>query len=594
MAPDHKSEKWLLYCLNSGYSQREMAKMANVSTPTIRLWLKKYNIKWRTISEGLLVQSHKISARSKKIWSDKSKRAAQSEKMIKVQANRKTELSISAKKNWANNYDKIIAGIRRAAADPARNKKISEISKLLWQDQEYQQKISHIMHDLWADNKYRDKTTDAIRVKCSTPEFAKSMVLRYEDKDYYNKIINILKDRCNDPEYLKKMSEISARLWQNESYREKLLQNSEQRRNKISETLKRKWDTDDTYRSKCETGIDSNKFLKECLSKFGDRFNYDSTRLLNWKTKIEIKCSTCNNLLSKYPQSHIEYGYCEYCKTTSGERTIYEFIKSKGINCTVRDRSIISPLELDIYIPHNQSAIEYHGLYWHSFNSLETTMQKKKHYLKMDICRNNNIKLLQFYDFELLNKQEIVKSMILNTIGLSKPLDARKLQIIDKIPPNFFNKNHLAGNRSAKINISLTDGNEVLMAMSFNGHNDNYEIIRMASKNGFRIRGGASKLLSYFIKKFRPKSIHTFANLRYATGNVYKSIGFGEVKETQPGYFYYRRNTILSRLKCQKHKLQQLLGDGFNPEQSESENMFSNGFRRVWDAGNKKFVMSLT
>jgi hypothetical protein len=42
-------------------------------------------------------------------------------------------------------------------------------------------------------------------------------------------------------------------------------------------------------------------------------------------------------------------------------------------------------------------------------------------------------------------------------------------------------------------------------------------------------------------------------------------------------------------MSCQKHKLNKLL-DIFDAEKSEYQNMLDNGFRRVWDCGNMKFI----
>ena len=110
----------------------------------------------------------------------------------------------------------------------------------------------------------------------------------------------------------------------------------------------------------------------------------------------------------------------------------------------------------------------------------------------------------------------------------------------------------------------------------------------MSSMPGVNVRGGAMKLFKYFIDNYHPKRVITFADMRYSVGNVYKQLGFRSIGYTEPGYFYYKGNTILSRQQCQKHKLSQLL-DHFDDGQSEAMNMFNNGYRRVWDAGHFKF-----
>lgn len=59
------------------------------------------------------------------------------------------------------------------------------------------------------------------------------------------------------------------------------------------------------------------------------------------------------------------------------------------------------------------------------------------------------------------------------------------------------------------------------------------------------------------------------------------------------GYFWYKQGKRLSRYQTQKHKLQYLLEDGFDPSQTEVENMFRNGWFQVWNCGNVVMVKKI-
>jgi len=518
-----------------------MASLASVSAHTIRLWLKKHNIKWRTISESLLEQSDKVSARSKKVWSDPKKRARQSTTMIKVQSKRKEQLSKSAKKNWAANRDKIVSGIQRVANDPNRLQKCSEASKRAWNDPEYRRNITNIMHILWKDPEYRR----LVRQRNKETVDSSAIKERWKNADFRAKMIAIFQKRANN------------------------------------------------NRKNCK--IHNGKYIQECIDLHGDQFDYSTTNPVNWQTKIQVICNGCGNTLHKYPISHILHGHCEYCQSSSGERKIRSILDAHGHKYTVNDRSIISPLELDIYLQSKQLAIEYHGLYWHSYNQPETAKEKKKHQTKALACNQIKIRLLQFFEHELEQKPCLIESMILNTLGHSIATNARDLRVnyienSDAQP--FFAVNHLSGHRSAKVTLALTSENTIIMAMSFSKRYDGYEIIRMATKTGYRVRGGPSRLLTHFIRKYPSKAIYTFADLRYSNGGTYLALGFKLNHITSPGYFYCKRNQILSRQRCQKHKLPKLLSV-FDPSLTESQNMFNNGYRRVWDAGHKHFIKRL-
>ena len=66
-------------------------------------------------------------------------------------------------------------------------------------------------------------------------------------------------------------------------------------------------------------------------------------------------------------------------------------------------------------------------------------------------------------------------------------------------------------------------------------------------------------------------------------------MGFKFDENTQPNYSYIIKNTLHSRLKFQKHKLLNLL-ENFDSKLTEWENMKLNGYDRIWNCGNKKFV----
>ena len=127
--------------------------------------------------------------------------------------------------------------------------------------------------------------------------------------------------------------------------------------------------------------------------------------------------------------------------------------------------------------------------------------------------------------------------------------------------------------------------------MSFNKHPKyQWEITRFANKLNMTVVGGASKLFKHFLREHNPDQILTYADRRYSNGNLYKKLGFKLDGITQPNYIYIKNKKIFSRQQFQKHKLKDKLED-FNPLLTEAENMFNNGYRRMWDAGNYRFLL---
>ena len=251
------------------------------------------------------------------------------------------------------------------------------------------------------------------------------------------------------------------------------------------------------------------------------------------------------------------------------------------------DRTIIKPLELDIYLPNYKIAIEYDGTYYHS------NLDKDYHLNKTKLCEAKGIQLLHIFDFDNI---DIWKSMILNKLGKSEKIYARKCeirQITDaSIIRDFENENHLQRYCVSSINYGLYYNDQLVQIMTFGKprfkSRCDFELIRLCSLKNTAVIGGATKLFKHFLKEHPNASVVSYANKRFSYGEIYKVLGFTKIGETQPNYFYVKNTEVLSRYQCQKHKLSNLL-ENFDPNLSESDNMFNNGYLKIYDCGNYVF-----
>jgi hypothetical protein len=118
-----------------------------------------------------------------------------------------------------------------------------------------------------------------------------------------------------------------------------------------------------------------------------------------------------------------------------------------------------------------------------------------------------------------------------------------------------------------------------------------YELLRFCNKLGYHIPGSASKLLKYFERNYKPKSLISYADRRWSRGNVYEKLGFKMIGKSKPNYWYFKltSNIRYSRINFQKHKLKDIL-EKFDETLSESENMKLNGYNRIYDCGNLVYV----
>lgn len=288
-----------------------------------------------------------------------------------------------------------------------------------------------------------------------------------------------------------------------------------------------------------------------------------------------------------------EYG-CKISRVTSAiERHLKDYVESLGFKVSQSDRSI--GIELDLYVPSKNVAIELDGLFWHSEWDTRT-VNPNKHKSKYDKCKEHGITLLRFTDHETTNKLDLVKSMIAAKLGISNRVYARNCEVgevTSSQAKSFMESNHISGYANASVKLGLFHNGSLVMVMTFGkprfSKGYDWEVIRMASLSGNTVVGGASKILTYF-RKTNTGSIMSYSDNRTGNGNSYARMGFTFEKETGPGYFYSKNGLIYSRYSFQKNNIAKIC-EHYDPRKTEFENAIVNGYGRYWDCGNKVWVL---
>ena len=274
-------------------------------------------------------------------------------------------------------------------------------------------------------------------------------------------------------------------------------------------------------------------------------------------------------------------------------KIIQDILEETNIEFTINDRKQLDGnKELDFFIPSFNLGIEVNGIWWHS-----SFYKPNDYHLDKTLnAEKNGIKLLHFFSDEIEQKTNIVKSIILNALGKSNKIYARKCIIcaIDSsVAKAFFNENHLQGATQSSVQIGLFYDSQLVSVMSFRKPflNDtaDWEIARFASKLGMSIIGGASKMLKYFRAQHQG-SIMTYADRRYSAGNTYEKLGFKFTHYSPPGFSYVVNGMRESRFKFQKHKLKEM--PLYDTQLSEELIMIKNGYPRIYDCGNSCWFLT--
>lgn len=276
------------------------------------------------------------------------------------------------------------------------------------------------------------------------------------------------------------------------------------------------------------------------------------------------------------------------------EKSIEDFLKELDIPYIKNCRSVIKNLELDFYIPSKKIALEYDSFYYHSEDHPNIT-SKNYHEIKTNKCEELGIQLIHIFQDEWFDRQDIVKSKIKNLLGLSpRGVGARKLSIRD-IDNNtaslFLEKYHLQGKTTGtSIDIGAYYNDELVAVMSFGKHTKYDYDLKRFSVNDKNYPGVASKLIKYFIKKYNPSSIISFADRRWSKGKIYDTLGFTNLGNIGIDYSYIKHNDRYHKFNFRRSKLLKLL-DLEDKKQTEKELAKLYGLSRIWDSGKIKFVL---
>lgn len=284
---------------------------------------------------------------------------------------------------------------------------------------------------------------------------------------------------------------------------------------------------------------------------------------------------------------------------SSAQLEIFNYITSISSGFTQNDTSLLHGREIDIINHSSKIGIEYNGLYFHS----DKYKQRNYHLSKTNEMERLGYRLIYIWEDWWIRKKEIVKSMLSSILNATKTKIYARNCVINEITDYqarvFLHNTHIQGACVSKIRLGLYYNNELVSVMTFGklrktlgtkSKDGAWELLRFSTKLNTTVIGGASKLLSYFVKTYKPYTIISYAKRDWSTGNLYKKLGFKFDGETEPGYFYAKGKRRFNRSQFTKDKL---IKQGAAKTKSESLIMSEMGYLKVWDTGNLKYSLDI-
>ena len=357
------------------------------------------------------------------------------------------------------------------------------------------------------------------------------------------------------------------------------------------------------YCDSCNKSVDYKEYMCEYCNKFFRVYRND---VKNIYAKVKYCCAEheYNAAKEKRKQTmqqryNVDYLFQLY-NNNSESKINFEFAELlSNNNISFTQEYQINDYIYDFYLPNLDVLLEINPTYTHSpygthFNNWVYD-SKYEHY-HLDKSNNTNKRVIHVWQWDDWNK-------IVQLVQSKQNLYARKL-ILKDVPKReantFLNKYHIQDScRGNIVNMGLYQDEELVQVMTFGKprYNKNYqwELLRLCSHMSYTIVGGAEKIFKHFINSnYYPESVISYCDASKFTGDVYKHLGFILKEQTKPAKIWSKESNrskehITDNLLRQRG-FDQLFGTNYGKGTSNEELIEQEGYRPVYDCGQKVFI----
>lgn len=353
-------------------------------------------------------------------------------------------------------------------------------------------------------------------------------------------------------------------------------------------------------------------FVHQAKKVHGDKYDYSETAYMGARKKLAIRCPK-HGVFEQLAGHHLGRGQgCPQCShhQSKPEQDIADFL-SLFTTVVQRDRSIIGPKELDIYLPEHNLAIEYCGMYWHTHKDRDDEKKnKRRHIEKHLLCAAKGIRLITIYETEWLERPQTIKRLLRAATGnLRGRLMARKCElrsVSNAEARAFYDIYHPQGGNGHGVHYGLFWCDKLVACMRFTlGSNDRgaaakdrqWTLSRYATR--VSVVGAASRLFKTFVKEYDPDTVKSFSDNRLFSGGMYGQLGFTLEEEVGADYQVWspkiglRPKSHYQRRHIPKRLIEHSFNSSFDPDsdlRTEGEMTYAMGAGRIYDCGKKRWL----
>jgi len=170
----------------------------------------------------------------------------------------------------------------------------------------------------------------------------------------------------------------------------------------------------------------TNDFVEKAIKVQGDLYDYKQVDYKGSKIKVKIFCKKHEKYFWQSPNSHLRGSGCPICKTSKGNKYIFNILKENNINFEdeykFKDCVDERPLPFDFYLLDYNLIIEYDGIeHFEPVNFGSETMTPEEAFeyvqrhdkIKNEYCERNNIGIIRIgYKENLEERMEDILNLI--------------------------------------------------------------------------------------------------------------------------------------------------------------------------------------
>jgi hypothetical protein len=351
-------------------------------------------------------------------------------------------------------------------------------------------------------------------------------------------------------------------------------------------------------------GVTWEEFLTRAAEAHGDAYTYSAETFQGMNVPTRIECKKHGEFWQR-PSTHVGVGErspavcprCSNSRTSRGEQELLDWLRLEGFTAEHGNRELLG-LEMDVFLPDLNVAIEYCGLYWHG----EKFKQPSYHLDKALSAKELGIRLVTLYEDQWLYDQERTKNRILDIL---KGYRSGGVEVVQVKPAGWQEVNEIHSQYNLAVSGALTatcpinyilcdkQGNRIAAASLRRPRTEvpyDLEIVRYTEAHVSK--DGLTNLLLKLQDEHPSTRIYVDVGLCWGNPGAFEKLGFYQESLLEPQYFWAKANSERIPRRLFTREFVETLPKS-TPGASVADNARANGYWRIHDCGKARMVKRL-